>query len=234
MTTELGQPPSRPDKAVPRQRGGAHAAIRGDGLFRRKSAASPAAARPSAALPTLSAPILSAPVAVPLPRWPLPHRRRPPPGLALPAMAVTVAGLAAAAGLMRYRVSSGDWHALQPYPWLTGAALGLTVLYAVLASGSATASARNAFPVAERSQLALPGPLVAGMCAITVAVTYRADKAMIAGLIALSGLTVITARAGGHRCRRAGHGGGGDPASGPQARSVRSAGRMVKRAENGR
>jgi hypothetical protein len=115
--------------------------------------------------------------------------------------AVTVAGLATAAGLMRYRVSSGDWHAaLQPYPWLTGAALGLAVLYAVLATGSATAAARNAFPVAERSQLALLGPLVAGMCAITVAVTYRADKAMIAGtiagLIALSGLTVITARAG--------------------------------------
>jgi len=43
-------------------------------------------------------------------------------------------------------------------------------------------------------------PLVAGVGAITEAVTYRGDKAMIAatiaGVIALSGLTVITARVG--------------------------------------
>jgi hypothetical protein len=65
--------------------------------------------------------------------------------------AVTVAGLAAAAGLMRHLVTAGDWHAaLQPYPQLTGAALGLAALYAVLAGGSASATARNAFPVAER------------------------------------------------------------------------------------
>lgn len=115
--------------------------------------------------------------------------------------AVTVAGLAAAAGLMRDLAASGDWHAvLQPYPRLTGAALGLAALYAVLAGGSASSAARNAFPVAERSQLALLVPLVAGVGAITEAVTYRGDKAMIAatiaGVIALSGLTVITARVG--------------------------------------
>jgi hypothetical protein len=115
--------------------------------------------------------------------------------------AVTVAGLAAAASLTRDLVTSGDWHAaLQPYPPLTGVALGLAALYAVLAGGSASAAARNAFPVAERSQLALLVPLVAGVCAITLAVTYRGDKAMIAatiaGVIALCGLTVITARAG--------------------------------------
>jgi len=115
--------------------------------------------------------------------------------------AVTVAGLAAAASLMRHLVTAADWHAaLQPYPRLTGAALGLAALYALLARGSASAAARNAFPVAERSQLALLVPLVAGVCAITVAVTYRGDKAMIAatiaGVIALCGLTVITARAG--------------------------------------
>ena len=115
--------------------------------------------------------------------------------------AVTVAGLAAAAGLMRHLVAAGGWHAaLQPYPRLTGAALGLAALYTVLAGGSASAAARNAFPVAERSQLALLVPLVAGVSAITLAVTYRGDKAMIAatiaGVIALCGLTVITARAG--------------------------------------
>jgi len=66
--------------------------------------------------------------------------------------AVTVAGLAAAAGLMRDLATSGDWHAaLQPYPRLTGAALGLAVLYTVLAGGSASAAARNAFPVGARS-----------------------------------------------------------------------------------
>jgi len=115
--------------------------------------------------------------------------------------AVTVAGLAAAAGLMRDLVTSGDWHAaLQPYPRLTAAALGLAALYAVLAGGSASAAARNAFPVAERSQLALLVPLVAGVCAISLAVTYRGAQAIIAatiaGVIALGGLTVITARAG--------------------------------------
>jgi hypothetical protein len=53
--------------------------------------------------------------------------------------------------------------------------------------------------VAERSQLALLVPLVAGLCAITVAVTDRGETAVIAAAIAatiaLAGLTAITGRA---------------------------------------
>jgi hypothetical protein len=113
--------------------------------------------------------------------------------------AATVVGLAAAPGLMRHRVASSDWHAaLQPYPWLTGAALALAALYAVLAEGSAAAAARSAFPAAERSQLALLAAPVAGMCAVTVAVSYRGDNAVIAAaiadVIALAGVAAITAR----------------------------------------
>jgi hypothetical protein len=71
---------------------------------------------------------------------------------------------------MRRRVSSGGWHAaLQPYPWLTAAALTLAALYALLAEGTAVATARNAFPAAERAQLALLIAPVAGICAIAVA-----------------------------------------------------------------
>lgn len=67
-----------------------------------------------------------------------------------------VAGLAIAPEVMRHRVSSGGWHAaLQPYPWLTAAALTLAALYALLAEGTVVATARNAFPAAERAQLAL-------------------------------------------------------------------------------
>jgi hypothetical protein len=115
--------------------------------------------------------------------------------------AVTVAGLAAAPALMRYRAISGGWRAaLQPSPWLTGAALALAALYAILAERTATTAARSAFPVTERSRLALLVPPVAGLCAITTAVTYRGDTAVIAATIAatiaLAGLTAMTARAG--------------------------------------
>jgi len=115
--------------------------------------------------------------------------------------AIMVAGLAMAPELMRHRVSSGGWHAaLQPYPWLTAAALTLAALYALLAEGTAVATARNAFPAAERAQLALLTAPVAGICAIAVAVTYRGghavDAAAIAAAIALAGIASITARAG--------------------------------------
>jgi len=116
--------------------------------------------------------------------------------------AVMVAGLAVAPEVMRHRVSSGGWHtALQPYPWLTAAALTLAALYALLAEDTAVATARNAFPAAERARLALLTAPVAGICAIAVAVTYRGgpavDATAIADAIALAGIAAITARTGG-------------------------------------
>jgi len=109
-------------------------------------------------------------------------------------------GLAGASELMRRRLSGGDWHgALRPYPWLTGVALGLAALYAVLAEKPVTASTRNAFPAAERAQLALLTAPVAGICVIAVAVTYgRADAVLAAAiteLVTLTGLAVMTGRA---------------------------------------
>jgi hypothetical protein len=113
--------------------------------------------------------------------------------------AFTVAGLAAAPELMRHRVGAGDWVvALQPFPWLTGAALALGALYAVLAEGTATATARNLFPAAERAQLALLAAPVAGICAVALAVTFPGGQAVtaaaIADALALAGVAAITAR----------------------------------------
>jgi hypothetical protein len=112
---------------------------------------------------------------------------------------VTVSGLVAAPELMRYRITSGGWSAaLHPYPWLTGIALTLTALYAMLAEGTATAAVRGGFPAVERAHLALLAAPVAGLSAICVAVTYRGDRAVVAAaiadVIALAGLTVVTAR----------------------------------------
>ena len=114
--------------------------------------------------------------------------------------AVMVSGLAAAPELMRYRVSAGGWPAaLQPYPWLTGAALALAALYAFLAEDSATAAARNAFPAADRAHLALLAAPIAGLGTITVAVTYRGEHAVaaaaLAEAIALAALAGMAARA---------------------------------------
>ena len=134
------------------------------------------------------------------------YRQAGPPGAGRPFLAswfaaVMLAGLAAAPELMRHRVGSGDWHvALQPCPWLTGAALTLAALYATLAEGTVTQTARTDFPAAERAQLALLTAPVAGLCAVAVAVTYRGDGAVVAAAfadaIALAGIAVITARAG--------------------------------------
>lgn len=115
--------------------------------------------------------------------------------------ACAVTGLAAAPEIMRHRLASGDWHAaLQPYPWLTGAALGLTALYALLAEGTVTRSTRTSFPVAERSQLALLAVPVTGMCVVAIAVTFGHSQSVIAAAIAeavsLAGLAVMTMRTG--------------------------------------
>jgi hypothetical protein len=137
-----------------------------------------------------------------------------------------VCALAAAPALMRHRVTAGGWRAaLQPCPWLVGLALALAALYAVLAEGTARTAVRSvspagrrfhpgglhppgppwqtpprrAFPAAERALLALLAAPVAGICAVTVAVTYRGDHAVVAAAIAdtiaLAGLAVIAARA---------------------------------------
>jgi hypothetical protein len=114
--------------------------------------------------------------------------------------AVMVSGLAAAPGLMRYRVSSAGWHAaLRPYPWLIGAALALAALYALLAEDDALAAVRSAFPAADRAHLALLAAPVAGLGAITVAVSYRGDHAVaaaaLAAAVALAVLAGMAARA---------------------------------------
>jgi hypothetical protein len=115
--------------------------------------------------------------------------------------AFTVAGLAAAPELMRHRVGSGDWVVtLQPFPWLTGVALALGALYALLAEGTATATARNLFPAAERAQLALLTAPVAGICALALAVTFPGGRAVtvvavaVADALALAGVVAGTAR----------------------------------------
>jgi len=166
-------------------------------------AGAPNAGPPNAGPPKAGAPKAGAPKAGP-PNAGQAPARQPKAGRRFLAgwwAAFTVAGLAAAPELMRHRVSSGDWHAaLQPYPWLTSVALVLGALYAVLSEGTATATARNAFPAAERAQLALLIAPVAGICAIAVAVTYRGEKAVVAAAvadaIALAGIAAITARAG--------------------------------------
>ena len=111
-----------------------------------------------------------------------------------------VCALAAAPALMRHRVTAGGWRAaLQPCPWLAGLALALAALYAVLAEGTARTAVRSVFPAAERALLALLAAPVAGICAVTVAVTYRGDHAVVAAAIAdtiaLAGLAVIAIRA---------------------------------------
>jgi len=115
--------------------------------------------------------------------------------------ASVVASLACGAGLMRHRLASGDWHAaLQPYPWLTGIALAVAALYALLAEGKVTASTRNEFPVTERALLAQLAVPVTGMCVVAVAVTYARSEAVTAAAIAealsLACLAVATARSG--------------------------------------
>jgi hypothetical protein len=65
---------------------------------------------------------------------------------------VAVAGLTAAPAVTRARLASGGWHAaLAPDPWLTGAALTMAALYAVLAAGPGAAGPGGAGPGAAGS-----------------------------------------------------------------------------------
>ncbi|HJY71951.1 MAG TPA: hypothetical protein VJ347_09250, partial [Streptosporangiaceae bacterium] len=72
------------------------------------------------------------------------ERRQPARSLAGWWACAVVCALAVAPALMRYRVTVGGWRAaLQPYPWLTGAALALAALYAILAEETARTTVRS-------------------------------------------------------------------------------------------
>jgi hypothetical protein len=119
--------------------------------------------------------------------------------------ACAVTGLAAGPELLRYRLGSGDWHAaLQPYPWLTGVALGFAALYGLLAEGAVTSGTRTGFPASERSVLALLTAPVVGMCVISVAATFGTGKDVtataIAAAVSLAGLTIMATRVGRTSC----------------------------------
>jgi hypothetical protein len=104
--------------------------------------------------------------------------------------AATVAGLAAVSALARDGLASGGWHgALAPYPWLTGVALTVAALYAVLAEGPGAARRAGRPPRAsgarqdatqERAQLAVLTVPGIGLGALSVAVTYRSSAALLA------------------------------------------------------
>ena len=123
---------------------------------------------------------------------------------------VAVAGLAAAPAVARARLASGGWHAaLAPYPWLTGAALTVAALYAVLSAGPGGAPgyrARGAGPGArqdatqERAQLAVLAVPGIGLGALSVAVTYRPPAALLAaGAVAVLILYGVAAVASADR-----------------------------------
>ena len=100
--------------------------------------------------------------------------------------AAAVTGLVAATAVVRARVSGGNWHAaLVPYPWLTGAALTLAALYAVLADGPGTPRGADRLGARtdaahERAQLAVLAVPAIGLSLLSVAVTYRQPDALLA------------------------------------------------------
>jgi hypothetical protein len=143
---------------------------------------------------------------------------------------VVIAGLTAAPAVARARLASGGWHAaLAPDPWLTGAALTLAALYAVLAAGpgaagpgagglgsassggapgyrargtGAHADATHARQEAtqERAQLAVLAVPGIGLGALSVAVTYRPPAALLAaGAVAVLILYGVAAVASADR-----------------------------------
>lgn len=122
---------------------------------------------------------------------------------------VVVIGLLGAVPLMRDRLTGGHWRAaLQPFPWLTAAALAATAIY-VLATGGSGPPARAAVTPAERSQLALLAVPVAGLGALAVGVSeQRASSALVAAGVAvlvLAGLALMASAdpvTGGREGRR--------------------------------
>ncbi len=122
--------------------------------------------------------------------------------------AATVAGLAADPAVARDRLTSGGWHAaLAPYPWLTGAALIVAALYAVLADGpgarrpgAARRRGGRRDATQERAQLAVLAVPGLGLSALSVAVTYRPPAALLAtGAVAVLILYGVAAVASADR-----------------------------------
>ncbi|MBV9794348.1 MAG: hypothetical protein JO016_10455 [Actinobacteria bacterium] len=124
--------------------------------------------------------------------------------------AATVAALAAAPAVARDRLTSGGWHAaLAPYPWLTGAALTVAALYAVLADGPGRRArdtlhpgrdARRQDATQERAQLAVLAVPGIGLAALAVAITYRPPAALLAtGAVAVLMLYGVAAVASADR-----------------------------------
>ncbi len=100
--------------------------------------------------------------------------------------AAAVTGLVAATAAVRARLSGGDWHAaLAPYPWLTGTALTVAALYAVLADGRGSPRGPGRLGARtdaahERAQLAVLAVPAVGLSLLSVAVTYRPPAALLA------------------------------------------------------
>jgi hypothetical protein len=141
--------------------------------------------------------------------------------------ATTVAGLAAVSAVTRERLASGGWHgALAPYPWLTGVALTVAALYALLADGPGAprpalrsrTSRRAPQPqhthqpqpprtsrarqdaTQERAQLAVLTVPGLGLATLSVGVTYRSPAALLAaGAVAILILYGVAAVASADR-----------------------------------
>ena len=107
-----------------------------------------------------------------------------------------VAGLGVAPEVMRHWVSLGGWHAaLQPYPWLTAAVLTLAALYALLAEGTAVATARNAVCAVTGFVLAPAAGSVTALTAPTQS-TAEAGGAVLAAALCGAGLAAALRGAG--------------------------------------
>jgi hypothetical protein len=128
---------------------------------------------------------------------------------------VTVTGLIAATAVVHARLAGGDWHAaLAPSAWLTGAALTLAALYAVLADGPGPAARGSTGRLGtrtdathERTQLAVLAVPGIGLSVLSVAVTFRQPAALLAAasvsIVILYGVAAVASAdklVGGRLC----------------------------------
>jgi hypothetical protein len=121
--------------------------------------------------------------------------------------AVAVLSLLGSVPLMRGQLAGGDWRtALQPFPWLTAAALAATALYIAVTGGSGP-QPRSAVTPAERTQLGLLAVPLAGLGALDLGVSGQSSTSVTAAGVAvfiLAGLVLVTstdAVTGGERGR---------------------------------